>query len=417
MKIIMEIKRTAFLIFSALLFTAFFGGCVNNYDESLPKKEYYFSDETGINFSVEIIPSVRKKSGKITIKTEVGTDYLYSADYGKSYRKIRKGEAVLHRTDPESYSFCLMETPERITDIYTVYAGLETDIFQISASTKSTAEKISDDSRITVFIDNFSPNELYEVSLDGGKSWQEFNENPICFVAPEQGVYPVAVRLKGSVEAVSPILNTPVVHAEPKGTGYISVAPVMQTPELPTGCEITSLTMALNYLGFDADKLVLADEFLPKGEYRKADFHKVFVGDPRERNAYGCTAPVIAETAENYLKTQFRGDEVTVKNISGCTADTLYCAVDNEVPVVVWASIGMGEIIPNLVSWTDEETGETISWQGGEHCLLLTGYDKKSKLVYVNDPLCGAVTYDMKTFEKRFEEMQRNAVVIIENNE
>lgn len=411
----MRIKQTAFLIFSAAVFAVFFSGCFNNYDESLPKKEYYFSDETGIDFSLEITPAVRSGSGKITVKTDGGTDYLYSYDLGKSYRKIRGGEAVLHRINPESYSFGLMETPEKVTGIYTVYAGLETDIFRVSASTESTAEKISDDSRITVFIDNFSPDELYEVSIDGGKNWYEADGDTAIFGGLGQGVYPVTVRLKGYSNAFSPTLHTPVVHAEPKGSGYISVAHVMQTPELPTGCEITSLTMALNHLGFDADKLTLADEFLPKGEYRKADFHKVFVGDPRERNAYGCTASVIAEAAENYLKTQSRGRDITVKDISGCTADTLYCAVDSGVPVVVWASIGMGEIIPDFVSWTDEETGKTVSWYGGEHCLLLTGYDKKEKLVYVNDPLRGAVTYDMRIFEKRFEEMQRNAVVIIEN--
>lgn len=410
-----KIKQSVFLIFSALFFTLFFSACINYYDESIPKREYDFSDETGINFSVEITPAVSKNSGRIVIKTSGETDYLYSCDHGKSYRKIRKGEAVIHRTNPESYSFCLMETPEKITDIYTVYAGLEADIFQISASVKSSSEKILNDGSITVFIDNFIPNEIYEISLDGGESRQEFNENPVRFGSLAQGIYPVTVRLKSNSEAVSPILNAPVVHAEVSGAGYINVASVMQTPELPTGCEITSLTMLLNYLGFDADKLTLADEFLPKGEYRKADFHKVFVGDPRNRNAYGCTAPVIVEAAENYLKTQTRGSDFTVKDISGCTADLLYSAVDNGVPAVVWASINMGEIIPDFVSWTDEETGETVSWYGGEHCLLLTGYDKKSGLVYVNDPLRGAVTYDMKIFEKRFDEMQRNAVIIIEN--
>lgn len=75
----------------------------------------------------------------------------------------------------------------------------------------------------------------------------------------------------------------------------------------------------------------------------------------------------------------------------------------------------MEKIIDGYVTWTDEATGNTVSWFGGEHCLLLTGFDKKERLVYVNDPLRRQVTYDMELFEERFEEMNRNAVLIIEN--
>lgn len=38
-----------------------------------------------------------------------------------------------------------------------------------------------------------------------------------------------------------------------------------QYPELPTGCEITSLTSVLNYYGYDVDKEVMADDYLEKG--------------------------------------------------------------------------------------------------------------------------------------------------------
>ena len=38
---------------------------------------------------------------------------------------------------------------------------------------------------------------------------------------------------------------------------------IYQMPELPTGCEITALTMAVNYYGYPADKTVMASEYLP----------------------------------------------------------------------------------------------------------------------------------------------------------
>ena len=38
---------------------------------------------------------------------------------------------------------------------------------------------------------------------------------------------------------------------------------VSQMPELPTGCEITALTMVLNYYDYQADKTEIATEYLP----------------------------------------------------------------------------------------------------------------------------------------------------------
>ena len=38
---------------------------------------------------------------------------------------------------------------------------------------------------------------------------------------------------------------------------------INQMPELPTGCEITAMTMALNYYGYQADKVEMATQYLP----------------------------------------------------------------------------------------------------------------------------------------------------------
>lgn len=46
----------------------------------------------------------------------------------------------------------------------------------------------------------------------------------------------------------------------------LDVEPVLQLPELPTGCEITSLATVLNYYGYDISKTQLADEYMERGD-------------------------------------------------------------------------------------------------------------------------------------------------------
>lgn len=65
-----------------------------------------------------------------------------------------------------------------------------------------------------------------------------------------------------------------------------------QMPELPTGCEITSLTMVLNYYGYSADKMTMALEYLPTvgwtntyygddGTLYGNDIYNYFIGNPQ----------------------------------------------------------------------------------------------------------------------------------------
>ena len=42
----------------------------------------------------------------------------------------------------------------------------------------------------------------------------------------------------------------------------MEVDPILQLPELPTGCEITTLAMLLDAVGFQVDKVQLAEGYL-----------------------------------------------------------------------------------------------------------------------------------------------------------
>lgn len=98
---------------------------------------------------------------------------------------------------------------------------------------------------------------------------------------------------------------------------------VNQMPELPTGCEITALTMALNYYGYPVDKTVMASEYLPTasadryygsdGRLYGTDMNEYFIGDPFTENGIICGTGVIVTAADSYL-----ADQGGVHAGSGC---------------------------------------------------------------------------------------------------
>lgn len=281
----------------------------------------------------------------------------------------------------------------------------------IKISTENTSDQIFKDGKIMLYIDNYDESKKYEVNINGGKSWKKMSKETVSIIKCQGGIYKICVREEGK-KRKSATLKVYVAEPETGKHKYIPVDMVLQKPELPTGCEITSLTMLLNYIGYDVDKVDMSDNYLPKGEYRAADYRKVFVGNPRSIFAYGCFSKAIVKAAENYLDEFDEEDKWEVRNITGCSSNSLYAAVDNGYPVVVWASVDLKGTKAGK-SWVVRETGETVTWVSGEHCLLLTGYDKDKKEVYINDPLKGSIAYDMQLFETRFDQLGQEAVIIV----
>lgn len=198
---------------------------------------------------------------------------------------------------------------------------------------------------------------------------------------------------------------------------YIDMENVLQLPELPVGCEITALTILLRYCGFDADKTDLARNYLPKGvNYRTEDgkvykdsFFDYFIGDPFSRG-YGCFANAIEKAANKYIAAH--GGGFTVKNISGAHPDVLYDYLAAGTPVLCWATDGMIE--PEYYeTWYDYDTGEQLDWYLNEHCFVLAGFNMSGDLVTLNDPMKGIIDYNINRFETRYEQMYRQAIVII----
>ena len=203
-----------------------------------------------------------------------------------------------------------------------------------------------------------------------------------------------------------------------KNSVYIDMENVLQLPELPVGCEITALTILLRHYGFDADKTVLARDYLPKssgnmreaeGKVYKDSFFDYFIGDPFSRG-YGCFSGAIVKAAERYIADN--GGGYTVKNISGSDPDTLYQYLIEGTPVLCWATDGMIE--PEwFETWYDNATGEQLDWYLNEHCFVLAGFDIAAGTVTLNDPMKGIIDYNIDRFETRYAQMHSQAVVIL----
>ncbi len=103
------------------------------------------------------------------------------------------------------------------------------------------------------------------------------------------------------------------------------------------------------------------------------------------------------------------GDKV--KDISGCSIDTLFDYVKKGEPVVVWC-VKNGNPTKKGVTWTYPDGSGKFSELVGEHCAVLIGYD--SNYVYLNDPSAGEnVTQSISDFERNFKKLYPQAIVVL----
>jgi len=167
----------------------------------------------------------------------------------------------------------------------------------------------------------------------------------------------------------------------------LDVPLIRQNPELKYGCEITSLTMLLNYAGYKVDKLTLARQVAKDGEplvERSGDIrqwgdpNQGFVGDMTgKRKGFAVYHKPLERLLRRYL------GERTV-NLTGQSFERVLQSVGEGKPVVVWTT-GDFALPTEWESWYKD--GKKIVAPFDEHAVVLVGYDQTH--VYVNDPLSG----------------------------
>lgn len=184
----------------------------------------------------------------------------------------------------------------------------------------------------------------------------------------------------------------------------LAVYDIFQYPELPNGCEATSLAIAMNYQGYAVDKVDLADNYMPKMKIWKDfanDPEYYYMGDPHIESGRGsgfyCLAGCVCSTIDNY--NYYNEMAVPYENLTGSPVGVLYQKVWEGSPVIVWGT---------------QQWQEPIIRKNGtyhkSHCMVLTGYTNAT--VTICDPIYGDYVLDRYVFETIWQKMGSRAVVV-----
>ncbi|MFE8703510.1 C39 family peptidase [Cytobacillus sp. FJAT-54145] len=193
----------------------------------------------------------------------------------------------------------------------------------------------------------------------------------------------------------------------------LDVPLIKQNPELKYGCEVTSLTMVLQYAGVQTDKMDLFEgvkkdrDPLVKsnGDILKwGDPGDGFVGDMTGNNpGYAVFDKPITDLVNEFLP----GRAINLTNRS---FDEILNHVSSGYPVVVWTT-GDYRLPDRWESW--KHGNKVIKTPLDLHAVVLVGYD--TDYVYLNDPLSGKkqVKVSKERFISSWEALKCRAVSYI----
>lgn len=197
----------------------------------------------------------------------------------------------------------------------------------------------------------------------------------------------------------------------------LPVPQILQNPELPNGCEVTSLCQVLRYLGFDADKCDLADHYLPRSErWYGADPDAVYLGDPHREDdspfcGFYCFAGPIVAAARAYLLSQGAQELYTPVDLTGAGEAELLEQLSLGRPVIFWASLRFEDILYDPRGGFPLPDGRYHRLFHHLHCMVLCGAD--DGYFTVADPLDLNRRVPRQRFLEVYRQLGQRAAVLI----
>ncbi|WP_058486407.1 C39 family peptidase [Defluviitalea phaphyphila] len=196
----------------------------------------------------------------------------------------------------------------------------------------------------------------------------------------------------------------------------LEVPTILQYPELPRGCEVTSLAMLLNYKGINVDKMELAKKIKKDTTPMTKKDGKTYYGNPNdgfvgdmyslENPGYGVYSGPIVELMEEYMPNK------TI-DLTGCEFEDLFQFVSRGKPVWVITNTTYKKLDEDKFEIWITPTGPVeITYK--LHSVVITGYDEQ--YVYFNDPYYSQKNIKAlkEDFKEAWNQMGRQAVSYID---
>lgn len=190
---------------------------------------------------------------------------------------------------------------------------------------------------------------------------------------------------------------------------------ILQNPQLPNGCEVTSLAMALASAGCPVDKMTLYQDYLPKaGVYYQeslcygSDPEDFYVGNAASRSGgWYCFEGPIVQAGNAWLAGC--GNNLRAVSVTGLSQGELDVYAEAGIPVVVWVTLNYAAPQVGSSSWQLAD-GTVYCPYSNLHCVVVTGLS--GTRYQIADPINGMRTVGRDTFWDSFSAMGSRAVMI-----
>jgi uncharacterized protein YvpB len=203
-----------------------------------------------------------------------------------------------------------------------------------------------------------------------------------------QKIETTIARLKQSFLAKEEALIEDVISPI-KPSVLLDVPAIRQLPELPRGCEVTSLAMLLQDAGIRADKVTLAKQIKKDPTPFQRKNGKVYFGNPNEgfvgdmhsldTPGLGVYHKPIKQLAEIYLPGK-------IIDITGSEFSVLQQYLSKGAPIWIITNSTYKKLPESAFREWETPSGP-IKITYYEHSVVITGYDQD--YIYFNDPLTG----------------------------
>lgn len=199
---------------------------------------------------------------------------------------------------------------------------------------------------------------------------------------------------------------------------FQEVALIAQEPELPNGCEVTSLAMLLAAAGYPIDKVELFETYLAHEEiafeeggwWSGPSPEEAYAGDAATVDGgwYCFQGPIVA-AGDAWI--DVCGGASAMEDLTGLEQTELDGLLADGVPVVVWVTRDYAPPVrTETFSWV-LPSGEEYTPYTNLHCVVVAG--KGEGQYRIADPLLGWQDVDRDTFWASFDAMGRRAVTVV----